>query len=365
MAELESLRARIRRIDDRILRLVSARLQCAAAVGKIKKSRGVPLRDWRVERTVLEHAERAAAEMGLPAALARGLMQMLIAEARAEQERQTYSDYAGSAENILVVGGRGRMGRWFTEFFSNQGHRVSTFDVRADPGQPAAARSLELGLRDTAFALLATPIDAVPDLLDQVRAIGYPGVVFDIASLKSPLRPAVQRAVAAGLAITSIHPLFGPGARTLSDQVICFCDCGDADATRRVRSFFSDTAATLVDLSFDEHDRIMAHVLGLSHLVNILFTSVLRHGGISFDRLNRVGSTTFHSQMTTTATVIQENPDLYYAIQRLNPFTPEVHARLREDLEALTAAVQGDDRRAFAAIMDAGRRWVEARDAAG
>jgi chorismate mutase/prephenate dehydrogenase len=365
MDPLEQLRERIRLVDRHILTLVRERLDLAAQIGREKKDRGIPLRDWHVERTVLDHAQGVCAELRLPTPLARNLMQQLLAESRAEQERLTYAAYTGSAETIVIIGGLGKMGRWLSDFFSNQGHSVGVFDVseaRRDnvAGGITVYASLAEALAATTFAAVAAPLDLVPQVIDDIANRGYRGTLFDIASLKGHLKPAIDKARKAGVAITSIHPMFGPGARALADQVICLCDCGDAPATQRVRGFFAETAATLVDLSLDEHDRIASYVLGLSHLTNILFTRVLMRGGDPFDAINRVGSTTFHSQMATTATVMRDNPELYFAIQKLNPYTPRLYAAIADELAALTRAVGANDRDAFVSLMRAGQQWLAA-----
>ena len=362
MNGLSELRTKVRALDAEILRLVAERQQTARSIGQIKKSAQIPLRDWDVERQALEHAAREAEKLEIPQPLARSLMQVLISAACDEQERCSYSTYAGSAESILVIGGRGKMGRWFVDFFLNQGHRVSINDVVA--GQPEEARraALATAVEGTTLALLATPPDVSPRVIEQLTELQYAGVVFDISSLKAPLTAPIQTARERGLAITSIHPMFGPGTRTLSDQVICVCDCGHAEANERVESFFHDTAATLVRLSLEEHDRIVSYVLAASHLSNLLFTKVLMESGKAFADLNRVGSTTFHSQMVTTGTVIRENPELYYTIQKSNPFASELYDSFQRGLSAIADWVLAGDKAAFTAMMDKGRKWMNNHD---
>jgi chorismate mutase/prephenate dehydrogenase len=363
VTELERLRERIRTLDEDILRLIAARMETAKAVGQHKKLEGIPLRDWNVERQVLDRATRQAADFDLPTQVARSVMQTLIAAARAEQERTSFSSYRGAAESILIIGGRGTMGRWFTDFFGNQGHRVSVYDTQPGNNDAPGVTTLEAALDATSCALIAVPLDVVPSVIEQLAATRYRGIVFDIASLKGHLKPAIARARDVGVAVTSIHPMFGPGARTLSDQVICICDCGDSQATRKVEGFFSDTAATLVKLSLDEHDRVISYVLGLSHLTNLVFTKVLMESGKRFDEFNQVGSTTFHSQMATASTVIQENPELYYAIQRLNPFSQELCESFQREFETIVGWVRNADRQAFGNMMQMGRQWMTGNDA--
>jgi len=348
-------------------------MDCAAQVGRAKKDQGIPLRDFQVEHAVLEHAESLSRDLRLALPLVRSIMQLLVAESRAEQERQAYSTYTGEAESILVIGGRGKMGRWCADFFEDQGHRVAVYDiasrvqndrgaiVTSEPEVALATGDLAVELKRAALAVIATPLEVVPKTIDEVVEIGFRGTLVDIASLKGHLKPSIARALHAGIAVTSIHPMFGPSTKALSGQVICICDCGNPEAANQVRSFFAETAASLVDLSLEEHDRIMSLVLGLSHLTNILFTRVLMQEASSFETLHRVGSTTFHSQMSTTATVMRDNPELYYAIQKLNPFTPRVYRSLSRELDRLTDAVTRGDRHAFVKLMVQGREWLADR----
>lgn len=359
MSTLDELRLRIRGLDAEILHLVAARLETAREIGAIKRQSGVPLRDWAVERQVLDGAAASAAQIGVPDALARTILHTLIEAARAEQEWLHYSGYSGPAERIAIVGGAGRMGRWLADFLGNQGHNVRVYDTGAQADGEDVCRTLAEALNGASVAFVATPLDVVAESIREISRGGFDGVVCDIASLKGPVRNAVSEARRAGACVASIHPMFGPGTRTLCDQVIAFCDCGDAEATARVRGFFSDTAATLVDLSLEEHDRIMSYVLGLSHLVNLLFAGTLAASGRTFEQVQRVGSTTFHAQMATAQTVVGDNPELYYAIQRLNPFTPVLYDTLRRELDALTESVQDGDCKAFIERMHGGRRWVQ------
>jgi chorismate mutase/prephenate dehydrogenase len=362
MTNLQELRARISELDEQIFRLIAARMKHVKSVGAIKKAEGIPLRDWEVEKQVLERTQATAAELGLPPELAHTFMNTLIAASRTEQERLSYSDYQGDAEEILIIGGLGKMGRWFADFFGNQGHRIEIYDPQADSEQPAIVTRLEDGLERASFALVATPLDVVPQVIERLAELRFSGTIFDIASLKGHLKPAIAMARAVGVSVASCHPMFGPGARTLSDKVVCSCDCGDPAATAKVEAFFRDTAATLVKLSLDEHDRIVSHVLGLSHLINILFTKVLAASGLPHDRLREVASTTFLSQMATTITVIRENPELYYAIQRNNPYTPELYAALKQACGDVTEWVLAGDQEAFVKSMQECKRWVNDDD---
>ena len=85
------------------------------------------------------------------------------------------------------------------------------------------------------------------------------------------LRGGLDALRAAGLRVSSIHPMFGPNTELLSGRHVIFIDLGQGDALERTRALFAPTMVEQVVMSLDEHDRLIAYVLGLSHAVNIAF----------------------------------------------------------------------------------------------
>ncbi len=357
---LDRLRRRIRNLDAAMLGLMAERMELAREVGKEKIEAGIPLRDFEVEKRVLERAAASAEALGLAPELARGVMRQLVEEACRVQEIDHFSTYTGAAETILVVGGAGKMGHWLVRFFETQGHRVLVYDPAAGPGDIEAVATLAGGLAAATMVFVAVPLDRVSAAVEEIAAAGFTGVLCDVASVKEHLRPALDAARERGVAVTSIHPMFGAGARTLSDKVICLCDCGVPAATERVAALFRETAATLVPLSLERHDEIASYVLGLSHFLNLLFARVLAASGLTFAELTAVGSTTFHSQFATTESVVRENPLLYYEIQKANRFSERVYRELERAAADWIGWVEKGDPRRFADAMRSLNGWLDA-----
>ena len=357
---LDRLRRRIRNLDAALLGLMAERMELAREVGQEKRAAGIPLRDYEVEKHVLDRAAGSAEALGLAPELARGVMRHLVEEACRVQEVDHFSTYSGESESILVVGGAGKMGRWLVRFFETQGHRVLVFDPAAPPADVEVVATLADGLSAATMVFLALPLDRVAAAMDEVAGLGFGGVLCDVASVKEHLRPALEAARARGVAVTSIHPMFGAGTRTLSDKVICLCDCGVEAATERVASLFRETAVTLVPLSLERHDEIASYVLGLSHFLNLLFARVLATSGLSFAELTAVGSTTFRSQFVTTESVVRENPLLYYEIQRSNRFSERVYREIERAASDWIGWVEGGEPDRFAEAMLGLSAWLDA-----
>jgi chorismate mutase/prephenate dehydrogenase len=135
------------------------------------------------------------------------------------------------------------------------------------------------------------------------------------------------------------------------------CDCGNPVATDEAAALFTDTALTITRLPVARHDEFMQYVLGLSHLMAILFFTTLERSGRSFADLSQVASTTFLKEARTAAEVSRESPDLYYEIQRLNRHSGELFTLVKRCLADVERAALADEVGPFAELMRAGRTY--------
>jgi len=202
----------------------------------------------------------------------------------------------------------------------------------------------------------------VTDAILRELALRRPtGVVFDVGSLKSPLRAGLMALKSLGCKVTSVHPMFGPDTELLSGRHVVFVDLGSQEALTAARELFSPTMAEQVVMSLDDHDRLIAYVLGLSHALNIAFFTALAESGEAAPKLAKMSSTTFDSQLDVAARVAQESPDLYYEIQSLNDYGAESLEALSRAVERIRTAVISQDHEAFVALMRQGRDYLEDR----
>lgn len=358
-ASLDELRARIAAVDASLVELVATRLALAREVGEAKQAAGLPIRSFATESEVLARFHTLAAEAGLDERLAEHLGELLIGEAVRTQESGRAPGLS-RGRRILIVGGAGKIGRWLADFFASQGHGVSTLDPAGPvPGFPAAT-DLESAVHAADAVLVTTPLAAGRDVLRQILALEPRALVADAFSLKSHVLDLLEEAGRRGLTVSSIHPLFGPGARTLAGRVMAVCDCGNAQAAAQAAELFADTALTITRLPVARHDELMQYVLGLSHLVAILFFTTLARSGRSYADLSAVASTTYLKEARTAAEVSRESPGLYYEIQRLNRHSGELFGLVRDCLAEIERAALADDPAAFSELMRAGRTFFPA-----
>lgn len=356
-ARLADLRAEIARCDEEILDLAARRMAAAAEVGRIKSAGGVPIRNFPVEAQVLERLRGGCLARQLDPELGERLAGALIDHAVRLQTGFRDLSHKGGSGEALIVGGLGKMGRWLAAYFHATGHRVRVHDPAGGDSEFERADDLDAALADADLAVLAVPISAIPGLLDGLDPARHRGLVLDIASLKSPLVGPLRAAAARGLRVASVHPMFGPDALHMIGRNVLLCDCGAEGALAEARALFEDVGAHLLELPLEEHDRHMGYVLGLAHLVNLLYGRVLAGSGLDFRRLGEAASTTFGKQNATALDVLRENPDLYFEIQSLNATTPELARQLHDALDEILDAVAAGDRDAFRRIMAEGRDY--------
>lgn len=362
MATLDDLRKHLDDIDRQLIELIADRQRTSGEIARVKRSTGHPTRDYGREREVILGAREVAEAKGVSPRIAEDLMRMLIRSSLTTQERSSVAAVGrGTGRRALVIGGAGKLGRWFVDFLASQGFVV---DVSDPAGAPEGTRDLgdyrQVTL-DHDYIIVATPLGYTDTVLRELAMLRPPGVIFDVGSLKSPLRGGLMALKSHGCRVASVHPMFGPDTELLSGRHVIFVDLGHEEALAKAKELFAPTMVEQVTMSLDEHDRLIAYVLGLSHALNIAFFTALADSGEAAPRLAKLSSTTFDAQLDVATRVAQESPQLYYEIQALNDYGAESLEALAKAVESLRRAVLSRDTAAFTSLMERGREYLEDR----
>ena len=362
MPDLEQLRKQLGAIDREIIGLLARRQEISAEVGKYKHDAGIPSRDFAQEVRVVGRAREQAEKAGLPGDLAENIVRLLINASLSRQERvRLRARGQGEGHRALVVGGGGQMGRWFCEFLSSQGYAVTVADPTNTPRRLPHVADWQAASGEFELTVIAAPVTVSAAILKQMQEARHSGLIFDIASVKEPLADVLQSMTSAGMQVASIHPMFGPDTDLLSGSHILLMDAGAPDAADAVAHLFGGTMAEILRVPLEQHDRLIAWVLGVSHAINLAFIHALEESGEQAPVLAGLSSTTFDAQLEVARSVAGDNPHLYYEIQRLNPHGAEVLGELVATVEKLTRIVGEGDEASFVRLMESGRRYLADR----
>jgi chorismate mutase/prephenate dehydrogenase len=358
---LEDLRETLSAVDRQLVELIAERERLVAEIGRSKHRTGKGTRDYAREKDVLDMGRAQAEGLGLDPDLAEDVLRKLIRSSLASQERdRVIAEGKGDGRRVLVIGGAGKMGGWFADFFTSQGFATTIADPSVTDGPGFFSNWADAGV-DYDVIVVAAPLAVSGRILAQLAVLKPRGLIFDIGSLKTPLIDGLAELSRAGCRVTSIHPMYGPGTRLLSGRHLIFCDAGSTEATAAAKELFSATMVEQLDMGLDDHDRLIAYVLGLSHALNIAFFTALAESGEAAPKLARMSSTTFDSQLLVSAAVAQDNPHLYFEIQNLNKFGLGPLDALCEAATRIREVVAAGDEEGFVELMEKGKQYMALR----
>ncbi len=358
---LDELRRKLTAVDRQIVDLIAERQRVVGEIGSNKRTEGAATRDYAREKDVLDMGRAQAEQLGLDPDLAENILRQLIMTSLASQERErVIAEGKGDGRRVLVIGGAGKMGGWFVEFFTSQGFATIVADPGLEDGPGQHRNWTDAGV-DFDVIVVAAPLAVSGRILAQLAVLKPSGLVFDIGSLKSPLIDGLQELRSVGCKVTSLHPMYGPDTRLLSGRHLIFCDVGCEAATLAAKEMFAATMVEQLDMGLEDHDRMIAYVLGLSHALNIAFFTALAESGEAAPRLAKMSSTTFDSQLLVSEAVAQDNPRLYFEIQHLNKFGLEPLDALAEAANRIRELVATGDEEGFVKLMDKGRDYFSMR----
>ncbi|MBA4270604.1 MAG: prephenate dehydrogenase/arogenate dehydrogenase family protein [Methylobacterium sp.] len=189
------------------------------------------------------------------------------------------------------------------------------------------------------IVVLAVPVDAMAQAIASLRPHLRAGtVVLDVGSVKIEPARLLLQGLPEPVEIIGTHPLFGPqSARDgLAGLKIALCPIRGR-STGRIAAFLRRTFALDVILTTpDAHDRDMALVQGLTHLVAKI---LVRMEPVP----RRMTTRSFELLMQATEMVRHDAPGVFLAIERANPHARAVRERFFAHAQALTDALERHD----------------------
>jgi prephenate dehydrogenase len=223
---------------------------------------------------------------------------------------------------------------------------------RADTIEELAATS------DLIF--VATPISAIIStaeaFLDHVRA---GAIVSDVASTKRVIAPELARILASRCKYIPTHPMAGSersGWQAAQDElflgaVTIVCDefCSDPSAVATVRHFWERLGSTTLRLNIETHDRLVAAVSHLPHLLAALLVSEVAD---STDEAFRIAGRGFRD----LTRIASGSPELWTEILLANRSEIENQLlRFRDRIDESIQLLQRNDAKNLRALLNAAK----------
>ena len=155
---LETFRAELSAVDGQIVDLIAERQRIVSEIGRSKRSDGTATRDFAREKDVLDTGRLQAGKLGIDPDLAENILRQLIMSSLASQERdRVMAEGKGDGRHVLVIGGAGKMGGWFVNFFASQGFATTVADTGVEDGPGKFRNWTDAGI-DYDVIVVAVPL---------------------------------------------------------------------------------------------------------------------------------------------------------------------------------------------------------------
>lgn len=321
---LEPLRDEIDRIDRQVVELLARRKQVIQKVTEVKQEHDLPTHHPAREENLITARRHQAVQAGLDPDYVEELFRTVLRHSRAGQLDTLGRRSARPGAKILIVGGRGSMGSFFTRWFLQSGYEVRVLDRDDWPQVATLAAGVDL-------ALLAVPIEVTGAVAQQLAPhLASPTVLCDITSLKTePLKAMLQ---AYSGPVVGLHPLFGPATNAMDKQITVVSPGRDLPAAQWLLDQFAIWGNVLVETPAEEHDEIMGIVQALRHFATFAFGQFLHSRHVPISRTLELSSPIYRLELGMVGRLFAQDPSLYAEIVFA---TPQRQALLRDFLQSL------------------------------
>jgi len=242
-------------------------------------------------------------------------------------------------KKVTIVGVGGQMGQWFAKYFIENGDEVTGFDSEKKISNKNIKQSDSLvgAILSADYVVLCTPTRRTPEVIRLIAKEMKRGThLIEISSEKSKVVSALSK-MPTKVNPICIHPMFGPGVNSIKNQNIISVPIRDAKKELATAKSLFD-GANFVTIDAVEHDKKIAVILGLTHLMNLVFANIISKDE-KIQLTDKMSGTTFRVQKTLSESIMTESPELIETIIA-NPEIRRVAEELWKDIGRLLTAVQ-------------------------
>ncbi len=240
---------------------------------------------------------------------------------------------------IGIIGGAGKMGQFFKNFFEKKGYPVLISDKNY-------GLSYEELLSQSKVILLSLPMEVFEEVVKKIAPfIEERHWILDICSLK--LKPAqIMKKYLKKGELLATHPLFGPYEKDLQGKIIAFYPLRGKNLYQWFVSLIKEEGLKPVKIVPRQHDKVMALVQVVNHFWLILLGKLLLDLKIKEEELINLSTPSFLAQLHILKRLSKQEADLYARIQLDNPFGKKFRKILCQNCQELTKIFNSQDERA-------------------
>jgi chorismate mutase/prephenate dehydrogenase len=347
--KLENLRRRVDAIDRQIVSLLVQRQSEVEHVVALKKTHNLPVYHPAREEDMISRLRTQGSEAGLDPDYLEELYRRILRQSRVVQTAQLAQRGIRAGATVLIVGGRGGMGQYFNQWFSDAGYRVRILGRDAWPNVEKLCEGIEL-------AMISVPIELTDGVARELGPhLPEDCILCDVTSIKvSPLSAMLESHPGP---VVGLHPLFGPTTSTMDKQIIVVTPGRDQDACQWLIEQFAAWGSIILQTSPEEHDEIMSTVQTVRHFATFAFGQFLCRRGIDLPRTLEFSSPIYRLELGMVGRLFAQDASLYSEIIFASPDRRELLKEYITSLKDNLEMIEADDREGFKAAFKKIADW--------
>ena len=270
----------------------------------------------------------------------------------------------------VAIIGAGKMGRWFTRFFKDEGFSVvvssrtrSKLEALRDEFGVELADSNVEAVEGADWVLVCVSFDGLEAVLMEIGSRIQSGqVVMDIGSIKEIPVNLLHKYVKKGITLGT-HPVFGPGAKSLEGQNFVLTPVNEEERrfAAEFKGWLDERDAKVAVTSPRRHDELMSLVLGFPHFVGLVAGDALMNNS-DFVEAKEVGGASYKLLLTLAGAVAAEEPVFYSNLHMSLPEMEKIEGLFLEKVEEWLKLVRTKDCGGFSRKMEQVKKRLQELD---
>tara|TARA_B100000029_G_scaffold516569_1_gene631293 strand:+ start:69198 stop:70346 length:1149 start_codon:yes stop_codon:yes gene_type:complete len=354
--KLQKSRESIEAITFEILDLLSQRLELGREIAVLKNNLNMPLVDPVQERKLFKSIQKESESLNLNKNFSKKLLKLIIEETISREQDHLKQFRTKQKKTVGIIGASGNMGKWFTEYFSENGYSVGLYSRKLKKKKNPKSKIFK-SIRDCVIhsdiIVISVPIETTNEIIDEVvKYSNNTKLVIEISSMKKQIVSNMKK-LSNKLQLMSIHPLFGPGANIFKPQKFILVPIKSSQSEKKLFSSLFPNSK-LVVCSATQHDKSMAYVISLVYFLNLSFVLSLE----KIPNLKDISGTSFTIQYLLASGIFHDSPEVISSLQISNEQFSDVLEDFMTNINSIERIISEHDSDEFIKIIKKAKKQI-------
>ena len=354
--KLQKSRESIEKITVEILDLLSKRLELGREVAVLKNNLNMPLVDPVQERKLFKSIQKESESLNLNKNFSKKLLKLIIEETISREQDHLKQFRIKQKKSVGIIGASGNMGKWFTEYFSENGYSVGLYSRKLKKKKNPKLKIFK-SIRDCVIhsdiIIISVPIETTNKIIDEVvKYSDNTKLVMEISSMKNQIVSNMKK-LSNKSQLMSIHPLFGPGANIFKPQKFILVPIKSTQSEKKLFSSLFPNSK-LVICNANQHDQSMAYIISLVYFLNLSFVLSLN----KIPNLKDISGTSFTIQYLLASGIFHDTPEVISSLQISNEQFSDVLEDFMININSIENIISKRDSDEFIKIIKKAKKQI-------